>query len=214
MTKKIEHIGDLVPDAENARLHGMRNVGMIVEALHDVGAARSIVIDEDGRILAGNATIDAAAEAGIERVQVVDADGETIIAVRRSGLTKEQKKALAYYDNRTADLADWNTEQIATDIASGFDVNKLWSPYELEDLLQHAGTVEPIDFDAEWQGMPAFENEAGAVRSLIVHFETTNDVNKFAQLTGQVITNKTKSIWFPQRKHQDESSERWLSRES
>jgi ParB-like chromosome segregation protein Spo0J len=65
---------------------------MIVDALREVGAARSGVIDEEGRILAGNATWEALAEAGIERVKVVEADGEEWVVVKRSGLTEEQKR--------------------------------------------------------------------------------------------------------------------------
>lgn len=38
---------------------------MIVQSLKDNGAARSIVIDEQGVVLAGNGVVDAAAEAGI-----------------------------------------------------------------------------------------------------------------------------------------------------
>jgi len=111
--KTIIHLKDLTPDPKNARAHNPRNVGMIERALGEVGAARSIVVDEDGVVLAGNATIEAAAQAGIERVQVVDADGETLIAVRRSGLTGEQKAMLALYDNRAAETAAWNTERLA-----------------------------------------------------------------------------------------------------
>ncbi|MEO5896888.1 MAG: hypothetical protein ABIS06_14420 [Vicinamibacterales bacterium] len=48
------HIGHLTADPLNRRLHNPRNIGMVVDALHKVGAARSIVIDEDGIILAGN----------------------------------------------------------------------------------------------------------------------------------------------------------------
>ena len=101
-------LGDLRPDPQNARRHTPRNIGTIVDALHKVGAARSIVIDEDNVILAGNGVFEAAGEAGIERVHVVDADGETIIAVRRSGLTKKQKAELAIADNRAAELAEWD----------------------------------------------------------------------------------------------------------
>lgn len=50
-------VGDLKPDPRNARRHTPGNVGAIEQALHEVGAARSIVIDEDGTVLAGNATI-------------------------------------------------------------------------------------------------------------------------------------------------------------
>ena len=134
--REITHIGDLTPEPRNARRHTPRNIGMIVDSLHEVGAARSIVIDEEGRVLAGNGTVEAAAEAGIERVQVVDADGNTLIAVRRTGLTEAQKRRLALYDNRTAELADWDSEVLAelmdTDPAG---LEGLFAPVELDMIL-------------------------------------------------------------------------------
>jgi len=130
----MSKISDLTPDAQNARAHNPRNVGMIVNALHEVGAARSIVIDEDGNILAGNATIEAAAEAGIENLQIVEADGETIVAVRRTGLTDAQKTRLKYFDNRTAELADWDSEQVLADLEAGVDLDGLFTDIELEDF--------------------------------------------------------------------------------
>lgn len=132
----IATLADLTPDPHNTRVHNPRNVGMIERALGDVGAARSIVIDEDGIVLAGNATIEAAARAGIERVQVVDADGETIIAVRRSGLTAAQKTALALYDNRTAELATWDADVLAAIVEAGeVDLAALWREEELAEVI-------------------------------------------------------------------------------
>lgn len=137
MSDKVAHIGDLIPDSDNARAHTPRNVGLIVDSLHEVGAARSIVIDEDNKILAGNATIEAAGEAGIERVRIVDGDGEEIIAVRRRGLTEHQKRRLALYDNRTAELARWDAEML--------DVLEEDDPEVLEGLF----TDEEREFIAE-----------------------------------------------------------------
>ena len=115
MSNNVETIGlgDLKPDPQNARKHTPRNVGMIADALQEVGAARSIVIDEKGVVLAGNATIKAAGRAGLARVKVVDADGSEIIAVRRTGLTPRQKKRLALYDNRAAELAEWDSDVLS-----------------------------------------------------------------------------------------------------
>jgi hypothetical protein len=106
------HLGDLRPDPQNVRAHNARNIGMIEDSLRDLGAARSIVIDEDGVILAGNGVVEAAAAAGIERVITVDADGDAIIAVRRRGLTPEQKKKLTLTDNRTSDTSTWDVEEL------------------------------------------------------------------------------------------------------
>jgi len=138
-------IADLMPDPRNARQHSPRNVALIANSLHEVGAARSIVIDEDGLILAGNATVEAAAEAGIERVQVVDADGETIVAVRRRGLTAEQKARLALLDNRTAELAGWDAAQLLALAEEGVPLGDLWRDDEWAEILAQAkaGDAEP-----------------------------------------------------------------------
>ena len=129
------HLKDLTPDPENRRRHTPRNLGMIVDALHQVGAARSIVIDEDGQVLAGNGVVDAAAEAGLHRVRVVDADGETLVAVRRRGLTRAQKRQLAIYDNRSAELATWDTDQLRADFEAGEDLSAFFVEAELDQLL-------------------------------------------------------------------------------
>jgi hypothetical protein len=131
----------LTPDPENRRAHNPRNVGLIADALHKVGAGRSIVIDEAGVVLAGNATLEAAAEAGITKVQVVDADGETLIAVRRSNLSSDQKRDLAMYDNRGAELATWNLDQLSADEKAGVDLSAFFRPMEWTKLLASAGDV-------------------------------------------------------------------------
>ena len=141
----ITQIGDLTPDARNARRHNARNIGLLVDSLQEVGAARSIVIDEDGRILAGNGTVEAAAEAGITRVQVVDADGETIVAVRRRGLTEEQKRRLALLDNRTAELAEWDAPVLEALRDEGLKLDDLFSDDELAGLLD-AETIPDVEF--------------------------------------------------------------------
>jgi DNA modification methylase len=125
---------------------------MVSDALREVGAARSIVIDEDNVILAGNGVSEAAAEAGITRVQVVDVDGSTLVAVRRRGLTAEQKRALAIYDNRTGELATWDFEQLQADVDAGLSLQPFWTEAEQAALLQKgpkAGRTDPDDVPAE-----------------------------------------------------------------
>ena len=149
----IETLADLTPDPRNARRHNPRNVGMLEKALGEVGAARSIVIDEHGVVLAGNATIEAAARAGIEKVQVVDADGETIIAVRRTGLTAKQKTRLALYDNRTAELADWDADVIADLLATERELlDGLFADDELSKLIPY--TEPPEEFKTVDENIP------------------------------------------------------------
>lgn len=147
------HIKDLQPDPNNRRSHNARNIGMVSDALRAVGAARSIVIDEDNIILAGNGVTDACAEAGITRLRVIEADGNELIAVRRSGLTADQKRALAIYDNRTSELATWNVEQLQADLKDGLDFAPFFFEDELKALLADSavkvGHTDPDAVPAE-----------------------------------------------------------------
>lgn len=137
---KIKSVADLKHDRRNPRKHNERNLKVIVDSLHDVGFARSIVIDEDNTILAGNGVTEAAVLAGIEKVVEIEADGNTIIAVRRTGLTNEQKQRLKYFDNRAGELAAWDAKTLLADLQSGVDLGSMFDKDELDALL--AGLVE------------------------------------------------------------------------
>lgn len=134
--EELDHIAALVPDPHNRRKHTPRNIGLIVDALHKVGAARSIVIDEDNIVRAGNGTLEAAAEAGITKLLIVDADGSTLVAVRRTGLTDAQKRDLGLYDNRATELSMWDPEVLQQDVNSGVDLSAFFTPKELERALK------------------------------------------------------------------------------
>jgi len=105
-------LSTLTPDPNNARTHTEAGVEMIAANMKRVGAARSIVIDETDGILAGHATVEAAKRAGIEQALVVDAEGDELIAVRRRGLTVEEKRHLSVGDNRSAELSNWNDDKL------------------------------------------------------------------------------------------------------
>lgn len=143
-------VNDLVADPKNRRRHGERNLGMIAEALDKVGAARSIVIDESNTVLAGNGVLQGAQKAGLRKVQIVDADGDTIIAVRRTGLTELQKRQLAMYDNRAGELAEWNVEQLREDQLEGLELKPFFFDKEIDALLRAKGdTATTPNVDAE-----------------------------------------------------------------
>jgi len=127
---------DLKPDVKNARKHNPRNIGMIADALREVGVARSGVVDEDLNILAGNGTYEALAEAGIEKVKVVEADGNEWVVVKRKGLTEKQKTRLALFDNRSSETAEWDIDNLK-DLLDEDDkiFDDLFDKDELDDLF-------------------------------------------------------------------------------
>ncbi len=112
-------ISDLKFLENNPRKHGEKNLSMIETSLRELGAARSIVIDENDVILAGNGTVTSAPGAGISRVRVVEAEGDELIAVRRRNLTDEQKKLLAVRDNSSSDSSEWEADVVRRLVAEG-----------------------------------------------------------------------------------------------
>jgi ParB family chromosome partitioning protein len=146
--KPVTTLSDLTPDPKNARAHNPRNIGQVQNSLQRYGAARSIVIDENGQIIAGHGVVEAAALAGMEKVQVVDGDGQTIIAVRRSGLTKQQKQELGIADNRGAELAEWNSDVLA-ELAGEIDLSQFWKDDELIQVLGKVPDFQPVGVDEQ-----------------------------------------------------------------
>jgi 16S rRNA G966 N2-methylase RsmD len=136
----LASISDLRSDHKNARKRTDRSAALIKESITRYGAARSIVIDEENRILAGNGTIEGAKAAGIKNVRIIETDGDEIIAVKRTGLTEDQKIGLALADNRTSDLSEWDKEMLHQ-LSEKHDITP-W--FEAEDLAEIMGEVEVI----------------------------------------------------------------------
>jgi site-specific DNA-methyltransferase (adenine-specific) len=136
----LASISDLRSDHKNARKRTDRSAALIKESITRYGAARSIVIDEENRILAGNGTIEGAKAAGIKNVRIIETNGDEIIAVKRTGLTEDQKIGLALADNRTSDLSEWDKEMLHQ-LSEEHDITP-W--FEAEDLAEIMGEVEVI----------------------------------------------------------------------
>ncbi len=139
-------INNLKSDHKNARKRTDRSAALIAESLKRYGAARSIVIDEDGRILAGNGTVEGAKKAGINKVRIIEAEGDELIAVRRTGLSEDEKVGLAIADNRSSDLSEWDNEMLRQ-LSEEHDLTPWFEDDELlaEVLEPEQGKTDPDD---------------------------------------------------------------------
>jgi DNA modification methylase len=137
-------LSDLKQDQKNARKRTETSASLLKESLQRYGPARSIVIDEDDRILAGNGTVEAALGLGIEGLRVIDANPDEIIAVRRTGLTEDQKVGLALADNRTADLAEWDAEMLHR-LSEEHDIAPWFEDGDVEALLEQVEQLDPVE---------------------------------------------------------------------
>jgi hypothetical protein len=148
----ITHISQLRSDPRNPRRRTPRSADRIAHSLQTLGAGRSIVIDEEGQIIAGNGVVEAAGQVGIEKVRVIEADGNEIIAVRRTNLSPEQKVQLSIADNRTGELSEWDDDVLAALSDEGFDTSDWFRPDELQELLSkgEADGIEEHDEEPDY----------------------------------------------------------------
>ena len=107
-------IKELKFDEKNFNKHTQRGMGLLEKSLQELGAGRSILIDKDNNIIAGNGIVEAAGQVGLENVKIVETDGSEIIAVKRTdmALDSAEGRQMALADNATA-AADLNWDEEA-----------------------------------------------------------------------------------------------------
>lgn len=112
-------MSDIKFDKRNYRKHNDRNKELIRKSLNECGAGRSIVIDNDGEIIAGNGIYEQAQELGI-KTRIIETDGSELVVVKRTDLSTddEKRKQLAIMDNSTSDSSEFDIELLKVD----FDV--------------------------------------------------------------------------------------------
>jgi DNA modification methylase len=167
-TLKAEAPPALRPDPANARLHPPRNRALIRQSLEEVGGGRSILVDGDGVIRAGNGVYAEAADLGIP-VRVVDASPDELIAVRRKDLTGAAAERAALLDNRAAELATWDGAALAElrERAPAL-LDGLFESGELDALLASLAAADGAALPAPGAGGDEFDptpEEAGPTRT-------------------------------------------------
>ena len=76
----------------------------------------------------------------------------------------------------------------------------------LETFVSDLPPAEIFDVNKEWQWaqMPEYiQEDKQGYQSVIIHFETKEDVAKFAKILNQTITDKTKYLWYPEHEKQN-----------
>ena len=127
MAEKLKKakVSDLTFDDKNFNKHTEFGMSLIEKSLRNNGAGRSILIDKNNRIIAGNGVVETAAQIGLEDVQIVESDGTKIIAVKRTDidLDSKQGREMALADNATAAVdLEWDADAIA-DVSAEFDID-------------------------------------------------------------------------------------------
>jgi len=133
-------LDEVILDPENARKHSPENIRAIRGSLTAFGQRKPVVLTSENIVIAGNGTVSAAKEL----------EWQTISAVKvPADWTAEKIKAFALADNKTAELAEWDTATLsvqALELDEFFDLAEFG--FTDEDLgVFNVTEIDPPDLD-------------------------------------------------------------------
>lgn len=161
-----------------------------IERFPKMMGVRPVVINSDGVIQGGNMRFRACSELGWEKIPVIMFD---------ESWTEEEMKMFIIVDN--SGFGMWDYEIMGADYSNA-DLDSY--AIDINYDINQDGT-QANDVDKEWEDMPEMNAEKieGACQSIHIHFETPEDVQLFAEMTGLKLTEKTKASWFPYKENFD-----------
>jgi len=112
---KEARLTDLIPDDLNANKGTEYGTHLMENSIRKFGAGRSILLDKNNRIIAGNKTTEQAAAIGLDNVIIVETTGNQIVAVKRMDIDLDtaQGREMAIADNASAKAnIEWDEEAI------------------------------------------------------------------------------------------------------
>jgi len=121
------------PDKRNYRIHNDKNKQLIKKSVDELGAGRSILIDSDNEIIAGNGVFE---QWGNRPIKIIETNGDELIVVKRTDLkrTDSKRTKLAILDNSASDSSEFDYELLKEDFGDlqiseldnlGLDYNKI-----------------------------------------------------------------------------------------
>lgn len=171
---KIIDIEDLTPDAHNFNQGTDEGRQLMQRSLSELGAGRSILVDRNGNVIAGNKTQEAAIKAGIRRVRVIETDGTELVAVKRTDIDIDSAKGreLALVDNLATQVnLAWDEAELEAMDVEGFDPGEWgWEPPEMGDGI----TTSPEDeeaADGNGEGSQGTKDNYNIIYSLVFNNE-------------------------------------------
>lgn len=134
---------DLKQDSRNYRKHNDRNITLIRKSVDEAGLGRSIVIDKNNEIIAGNGLVSAISKD--TPIKVIETTGDELVVVKRTDLdtNDDKRKKLAVMDNSASDSSEFDLVLLSEDFDS----------VQLEDMGVDVNSIEDSEI-----GMPELPN--------------------------------------------------------
>lgn len=127
MAEKIIDIEQLAQDQHNFNKGTEQGQELMERSFKEMGAGRSILIDRNGNIIAGNKSQKAAIAAGIKKVRIIETTGDELVAVKRTDvdIDSAEGRKMAFLDNLTTQVnLTWDQTELQAVQADveGFDI--------------------------------------------------------------------------------------------
>jgi len=198
----------IIPYARNPR-NNQNAIDWVAASIKEFGFKQPIVVDKEFVIVAGHTRYEAAKKLGMTDVPVWVA----------TDLTPQQIKAYRIADNKVASMSSFNNDMLALEFKdlqdANYDlINTAFTEAEIADVTLERELGKTNAYD-EWEGMPDYDQEHGTTyRTLTVSFRNEEDVQEFAKLMNQKLTEKTRSLWYPEKTEvYEDGAIEWVSDE-
>jgi site-specific DNA-methyltransferase (adenine-specific) len=170
MEEKVIDIQELAQDQHNFNKGNEQGQQLMERSFKELGAGRSILLDKNGNIIAGNKSQKAAIAAGIKKVRVIETTGDELVAVKRTDvdIDSAEGRKMAYLDNLST------------------QVNLTWDQTELEAVQADVEGFDIADFGVDLGFPTADPDEADKVTEDDFdpdeHYEPTSKAGDIFQL--------------------------------
>lgn len=160
-TASTGQLDAFTPDPANPNRGTERGGILLRKSLDETGIGRSLVADAQGRIVAGNKTLQQLRELGVGEAIVVETDGRTPVIVRRRDFDladpdpDNRARRYAYLDNQAALVGiEFDPDVIREDLERGLQLEETFTQAELDQLLDRI-EVEPYQDPVRTTGTAA-----------------------------------------------------------
>tara|TARA_Y100000310_G_scaffold93089_1_gene90667 strand:- start:958 stop:1554 length:597 start_codon:yes stop_codon:yes gene_type:complete len=178
-------ISEIKPAEYNPRMLTEDNHHHLKQSIEKFGFVDPLILNQhEGReniLVGGHQRFRIAKELEMETVPVVYVN-----------LDEEKEKELNIRLNKNT--GSWDYDQLA----NNFDIEFLKDiGFKMSELGFFGDKLDIPNSNDMYTGMPEFDNENEIFKTIYLHFRNQEDVDKFAELIKQNITDKNKSYWYP-----------------
>lgn len=142
---------------------------------------------------------------------LVSDDGEWLVPILRGNRFSSEEEAEAYLlaHNKIGEGL-WDGAEIAAVLQSLKDHELSFEGTGFMDIDLERMIADDPEQRGDWRGMPEFvQEDKEAERQIVVNFRSDEDAQKFGEVIGQRISDRTRSIWFPEAEREPAASKRY-----